>query len=104
MRKRLGARGVPAPDGGRGAERSEARLPEGGAGTSRSHVPSPRRRWTPDLKQSTVEAWAASGKSGPVFGREQGIDPAQLYKWRRELSSPFPVVSRRGRPRIAMRA
>src|SRR5687767_11593229 len=95
MVRRLGARGDPAPDGAGKAERSEAFTPEAGAGSGSPHG-RPRRRWSVEQKQATVEAWLASGKSAPTFAAEQGLGLWQLYQWRRKLG--FLVEHRSARP------
>jgi transposase-like protein len=39
---------------------------------------------TPEDKARLLDEWRASNLSGARFGKEKGVDPSQLYRWRIE--------------------
>ena len=45
-----------------------------------------RRRWSRAEKERWVLALMAPGASSSAVAREAGVDRAQLYRWRKELS------------------
>jgi transposase len=50
-----------------------------------------RRRWSSVEKQQLVAASLEPGASVSAIAREAGIDPSQLYGWRRQLRVPSQV-------------
>jgi transposase len=50
-----------------------------------------RRRWSAGEKQELVAASLEPGASVSVLARQAGIDPSQLYGWRRQLRVKTPI-------------
>jgi len=65
-----------------------------------------RTRWTPAQAHEVVEALEVSGLSMAQFGRERGLDPERIRRWRarfrREAAEASPrlveLVARRDTP------
>jgi transposase len=51
-----------------------------------------RRRWSDEVKLRIVEEAFASGSSVVAAARRNGVDPSQIYEWRRLLC---PHITRR---------
>lgn len=49
-----------------------------------------RRTWTDDQKLELVEATMEPGANVSEIARAADIQPAQLYRWRKELLDPDP--------------
>lgn len=50
-----------------------------------------RRTWTDDQKLELVEATMEPGANVSEIARAADIQPAQLYRWRKELLDPDPT-------------
>ena len=46
-----------------------------------------RTRWTASDAKAVLAEWEASGLSLAAFGRERGIAPLRLTRWRKQLGS-----------------
>jgi transposase len=53
-----------------------------------------RRRWSDEAKLRIVEEAFAGGSSVVAAARRNGVDPSQVYEWRRLL---FPEISKGAR-------
>ena len=49
-----------------------------------------RRRWSDEAKERIVAEAFANGSSVSAASRRNGVDPSQIYDWRRKL---FPQIS-----------
>jgi transposase len=64
-----------------------------------------RRRWSAAEKQRLVAASLEPGANVSAIAREAGLDPGQLYGWRRQLQArqgigfaPVEIAAETGRP------
>jgi transposase len=55
-----------------------------------------RRRWRAAEKERIVAASLEPGAVVSALGREAGIQPSQLYGWRRQMCAAAPVVAAAG--------
>ena len=55
-----------------------------------------RRRWSDEAKERIVGEAFANGSSVSAASRRNGVDPSQIYDWRRKL---FPQISTGARVR-----
>jgi len=46
-----------------------------------------RRRWTASDKQSAIQGWESSGLSAREYAKREGLPTANLWNWKRSLTT-----------------
>jgi transposase len=67
-----------------------------------AHTHPRRRRWTADQKVEIVKESLAPGANVPEVARRHGVNPNQIYAWRRRPGMVASPLSAEGRSRFSL--